>query len=163
MFWTSLRCFLGTWDISVCPQKSRSPWQHKLKSVVPEIFVYMALIKAMVLVPKCPIIDIVAIGGSSALMVSMSTHKGTWRRCFLHGWAAVQVPFMVWVLEQRLACSMYSQLPELGGFSEGLGNLLLVHPQFPDQLWWSRRNRIRKSTNKKYKRCVGQVPSAGLL
>lgn len=103
----------------MCPQKSRSPWQHKLKSVVLEIFVYMTLIKATVLVPKCPIIDIVSIGDSSALAVPMSVHNGTWR-CFLHGQAAVQVPFMVRVLEQRLACSMYSQLPELGGFSEGL-------------------------------------------
>lgn len=138
MFWTSLRCFLGTWDISVYPQKSRSPWKHKLKSVVLEIFVYMTLIKSMVLVPKCPILDIAAIGGSSALTVPMSTHKGIRQWCFLHGWA-VQVPFMVRVLEQRLACSVYSQLPELGGFSEGLlkywlGNLLLVHPQFPDFL-----------------------------
>ena len=63
----------------MCPQKSRSPWQHKLKSVVLEIFVYMILIKATVLVPKSPIIDIVAIGDSSALAVPMSTHNGTWR------------------------------------------------------------------------------------
>lgn len=139
MFWTSLKCFLGTWDISVCPQKSRSPWQHKLKSVVLEIFVYTILIKATVLVPKSPIIDTVAIGDSSALAVPMSTHNGTWTWCFLHGQAAVQVSFVVRVLEQRLACSVYSQLPELGGFSEALlkywlGNLLLVHPQFPDFL-----------------------------
>ena len=138
MFWTSLKCFLGTWDISVCPQKSRSPWQNKLKSVVLEIFVYMTLIKATVLVPKCPIIDIVSIGDSSALAVPVSVHNGTWWWCFLHGQAAVQVPCMVRVLEQRLACSMYSQLPELGGFSAllkyWLGNLLLVHLQFPDFL-----------------------------
>lgn len=151
----------------VCLQKSKSPWQQKLKSAVLEGFVDMTLIKVRLVTLEC-------------WLKRHYRHSSQWST-WLCLWASIRgqgddalctgeqcsLPFISLALGPRSASSLYSQplawgLPR-GGFlgtllKYWLGNLLLVHPQFPDLLLqWSRRNDMRKqSRSNKIKGCSGQ-------
>ena len=91
------------------------------------------------------------------LAVSVSIHKRTGKRCSLLGWAAVQPPFHQPGFRKK--SSLFTQLPVPGvgpatccilrnsSLKYRLGNVRLVHPQFPDLLLqWSRRNGMRKQS-----------------
>lgn len=118
----------------VCPQKSKSPWQCKLKSAILEVFVDLTLIKVMFLVPEHPVERHCWQEAAVHLALPMSTHKVTWRRCFPHGrpgfreismFTAFPAPGMApgtcWILGNSV-------------LKYWLGDFLLVHPQFPDFL-----------------------------
>lgn len=130
----------------VCPQKAtKCPWQHKLKSAVLEIFVNMTLIKAKMRDSRmCSEETPLTWEMAAHLAVALSTGKGTWRRCFLRGWATHQSPLPQagFGAEIRLVVAFQplAWCLALSGFSgtlcqkSWLRNVLLIHPQFPDLL-----------------------------
>lgn len=79
----------------VCPQKAtKSPWQHKLKSAVLEIFVNKTLIKVTLTCDSRMRSEETQLTWETAahLTVTISISKGTRRWSFPCGWAAHQSP-----------------------------------------------------------------------